>query len=411
MNILKHLALISFILLMACSHESEQSAEKPLMANLQHALTLVDSVEIDHQKLDYIWIYADAPTYAHTQAPDEGVTCVDDVGRFMEVLEHSILVDHRTDLIPLSKGLVRFLLYMSLPDGRWYNFMWANGEINRERSNSRPEFSWWAVRGLRGLASGYTIFTQLGIEPELLDQIKSTVHAMDTHIDTLLSHYGQYKTVLIGKQPAWLLNDGSDQTSELILALAKLQNTGDFNYGNAIAKLGEGLVATQFHSDNHPLDGMYFCWNNLWHSWGNNQALALMQAYEIKGLPEFRESVSLWAKHFMPFILKHDFPHQIEMQADSSFQITAYPQIAYGINSSLRGLLAWNSQVGKESQSALSERFFGWFLGKNSAGIKMYDPKTGLCFDGINSADNVNLNSGAESTIECLLSVQAYSNR
>ncbi|MCF7902768.1 MAG: hypothetical protein K9M19_05020 [Candidatus Marinimicrobia bacterium] len=409
MKILKPFALLSFIFLVACSGKPEQrNVQKTPAANLQHALTLIDSVEVNGQMLYYIWIYADAPAYAHTEAPGEGVTCVDDVGRFMEVLEHGILVDHRTNLVPLSKRLVRFLHHMSLPDGRWYNFMWANGEINRERVNSRPEFSWWAVRGLRGLASGYTIYKQLGIEPELLGQIKATIHAMDTHLDTLLSHYGQFKTDFMGKQPAWLLNDGADQTSELLMALTKLQKTGDFDYGDAIAKLGEGLVASQFHSANHPLNGMYFCWNNLWHSWGNNQALALMQAYEITHIQAFRESVSLWAGHFVPFIVKNDFPHQIEMQADSSFQMIPYPQIAYGINSSLRGLLAWNQQFGDESQTVLAEKLFDWFQGGNPAGIRMYDPHSGLCFDGINSADNVNHNSGAESTIECLLSIQAY---
>jgi hypothetical protein len=48
----------------------------------------------------------------------------------------------------------------------------------------------------------------------------------------------------------------------------------------------------------------------------------------------------------------------------------------------------------------------GWYFGRNPVGIKMYDPLTGRCFDGINSETDVNLNSGAESTIEALLSIQ-----
>ncbi len=35
----------------------------------------------------------------------------------------------------------------------------------------------------------------------------------------------------------------------------------------------------------------------------------------------------------------------------------------------------------------------------------MYDPHTGRCFDGINSTDKINENSGAESTIEALLTL------
>jgi hypothetical protein len=37
----------------------------------------------------------------------------------------------------------------------------------------------------------------------------------------------------------------------------------------------------------------------------------------------------------------------------------------------------------------------------------MYDPKSGRTFDGIGSPEEINLNSGAESTIEALLSLQA----
>jgi len=38
----------------------------------------------------------------------------------------------------------------------------------------------------------------------------------------------------------------------------------------------------------------------------------------------------------------------------------------------------------------------------------MYDPKTGRCYDGIVSKNNVNKNSGAESTIEALPSLQVF---
>jgi hypothetical protein len=36
----------------------------------------------------------------------------------------------------------------------------------------------------------------------------------------------------------------------------------------------------------------------------------------------------------------------------------------------------------------------------------MYNPANGICFDGISSGNSINKNSGAESTIESLLSFQ-----
>ncbi len=47
-----------------------------------------------------------------------------------------------------------------------------------------------------------------------------------------------------------------------------------------------------------------------------------------------------------------------------------------------------------------------WFLGANAANKMMYSFTTGRCFDGIQSSSNVNLNSGAESTIEALLAME-----
>jgi len=44
-----------------------------------------------------------------------------------------------------------------------------------------------------------------------------------------------------------------------------------------------------------------------------------------------------------------------------------------------------------------------WFLGNNVLGLPMYDSLTGRCFDGIRDSVTLNKNSGAESTIEALL--------
>jgi hypothetical protein len=49
----------------------------------------------------------------------------------------------------------------------------------------------------------------------------------------------------------------------------------------------------------------------------------------------------------------------------------------------------------------------GWFTGKNFAGKPMFDASEGRGFDGIDETLAINRNSGAESTIESLLSLQA----
>jgi hypothetical protein len=49
----------------------------------------------------------------------------------------------------------------------------------------------------------------------------------------------------------------------------------------------------------------------------------------------------------------------------------------------------------------------GWYFGQNWAGMPMYDPATGVTYDGVSGDGTVNLNSGAESTIHGLLSMMA----
>ena len=49
-----------------------------------------------------------------------------------------------------------------------------------------------------------------------------------------------------------------------------------------------------------------------------------------------------------------------------------------------------------------AQTIFEWYLGKNTKGLKVYDPNTGSCYDGI-TPKGLNLNQGAESTITYLL--------
>ena len=47
---------------------------------------------------------------------------------------------------------------------------------------------------------------------------------------------------------------------------------------------------------------------------------------------------------------------------------------------------------------------FEWFLGRNDAGLPLYNPTTGGCCDGLHM-DRVNLNQGAESTLAYLMAL------
>ncbi len=59
-----------------------------------------------------------------------------------------------------------------------------------------------------------------------------------------------------------------------------------------------------------------------------------------------------------------------------------------------------------EKYADMAGHLFAWFLGVNAASKNMYSLTTGRCYDGISSGGTINLNSGAESTIEALLALQ-----
>lgn len=75
--------------------------------------------------------------------------------------------------------------------------------------------------------------------------------------------------------------------------------------------------------------------------------------------------------------------------------LPAEAQIAYGAHGRVAGAL----QAGGAGHRMLAALAAGWFFGANTAGVPVYDPTTGVTFDGVETDGRVNRNSGAESTI------------
>ena len=395
MNYLKYFILIliiGLVPLITC-----QNRQEDLPVNLSHALHLVDSLKVENNTFAYIRIYADYPDYEPVKDPDEGIACVDDVGRFMEVLQIAIMNYNRRDLLPLLRRMTRFILYME-EEGKWYNFIYENGEINKAHINSKLDFSFWAVRALRGLAASYIVLKEMDANSPLLNMVKQAIVRAEKHY--------QGNALKSGEKPIYLLKNAPDMTSELLLALIKLHNTGDFNYYPEINKISRSLMDQQFINPESALNGMYFCWKNIWHSWGNNQALALLRAYQITKDDRILTSLNKWANNFIEFIIENNFPAEVKIKDGNNYSLATYPQIAYGITSMYRAMQELYKLTGQEKHKARAGRIFAWFQGKNIANVQMYGPQTGRCYDGINK-NEVNKNSGAESTIECLLAILA----
>ena len=90
--------------------------------------------------------------------------------------------------------------------------------------------------------------------------------------------------------------------------------------------------------------------------------------------------------------------------------IKEFPQIAYGVRCMAAGLLRLYDATHDIKYAQMAGQTASWLLGNNAAQQIMYDSKTGRCLDGINDATSCNMNSGAESTIEALLTLVEISN-
>jgi hypothetical protein len=87
----------------------------------------------------------------------------------------------------------------------------------------------------------------------------------------------------------------------------------------------------------------------------------------------------------------------------------SYDQIAYGIEPMVFAAAEAYFETWQPKYADYAGHLAAWFLGANKSGTKMYDASTGICFDAL-SENGPNLNSGAESTIEALLSLEKVQN-
>ena len=132
----------------------------------------------------------------------------------------------------------------------------------------------------------------------------------------------------------------------------------------------------------------------------------MLEAYKITGDSTFLASVKVGADSFIPFLEKVGFPYSITVDFNGNYTTETYPQIAYGFNSLYHGMKTLANITGEKKYELAAENIFAWFIGQNKAGVSLYDIENGRCYDGIDGESSINMNSGAESTIECLSAIQ-----
>lgn len=379
--------------------------------NLRHFDHLYADRVIDGREMAVVHIYAKHPDYRFDIEPNEGFTCVDDVARALVMLAREWRHAENPELLRKIRRLTEFVLYLQNENGYFNNFLWGDLRINTDYKTSVAELNWWSLRALWGLETALPV---LAAEPDLAARVRAATDRLVANLVRDLPDRPRETTTVSGVTvPGWLpAGSGADQAAEAIVGLLPhLQRTGSGAARRLIESLADGLLLMQKGDARHYPYGMFLSWRNTWHAWGNVQAYALLSAGERLQRKDYIASALLEVDNFYPYLLKTGLAEAIEIRAEGGGHVEVsrrqYPQIAYGLRPMVFAALKAHALTGQAKYRALAEAAGAWFYGRNAAATAIVDTASGRVFDGIPGPGQVNRDSGAESTIEALLALQA----
>lgn len=345
--------------------------------------------------------------YKPVEAPGEGYACVDDVAR-IAVLYMDYYEKFKTpDALKKAKKALEFILYMHDGTGDFYNFIDRNGKINKHGDTSKARLDWWTARAFWAMGKGIRIFREKdqefsrrleGVFLKTADKLEQTRVNPKINPDII----NQYK--IRGITPGSLVNDSGAITSIYTLGLVEYYRVNqDSVIKNLIQAYCQAMMRMEeTGEDSYPLTGFHYptIWNTgMVHLYGNRQAMALAEAGKLLSNREWVLSAEREVNIAYPMLLTSwGIPFAMSPGAE------VYPQLAYSAETVISNLMAVHRATGREKFAVMAGLFSSWFLGDNPAKEVMYLAYKGRCFDGIDK-NGVNKNSGAESTLEALMSM------
>jgi len=392
-----------------CSKDVEETNN--FIINTEHLEHLYQEVEIDSTKLGTIWIYSNAPEYQLVTDDDEGYTCVDDVARALVFYCRQYKTNPINENLEKIKSLSKFVMYMIAYNGYYYNFLFPNKQINSTHQNSKPTPNFWSWRAYWALSELCLIDNNIELDV-IQEEAKNQLSSLTQKIRLLFQEPYELIEIEGLTIPKWMEDYGADQISVIILGLTNYYKINpDENIKSLIQSLGESIISVQYgNKDNFPYNA-FLSWKNIWHAWGNAQAYALLKAGNKLNIEDFVTHGLLEVDNFYSYCKEQGFFYEfyIKMVDDSiqTYNQKKFPQIAYSISPMILASIEAYHITNSEKYAVQAGLLGSWFFGNNAANQKMYDMNTGRVFDGIDSENKVNYNSGAESTIEALLSLQA----
>lgn len=408
MRLKNSITLPVFLLFFVFAHLS-CAQNKELVINTAHLDYLYEEIEVEGKDMAIIHIYSDAPDYKFVGDDDEGIACIDDVARAAIFYLKDWQINKTTTSLNKNKLLLEFVLHLQAENGYFYNFIWEDYSINRDFKTSVAEPNWWSWRALWVLSESYLVYKN--DDPVFADRIWTSIEKLITSVKNDIP-VEQNKTNIAGLTiPSWLPNKhASDQTAVLLLGLSVYhQQTNDEVILNYIKKLCQGITQMQIIDEASEVNGAFLSWENSWHAWGNSQSYALLKSYKIINDDELLHAALRELDQFYDYLIETNYLMHFNVTKEAERILVTdkgkFSQIAYNIRPMIFALLEASDITKNEKYSEKAAVVASWFFGNNRANAVMYDEKSGRIYDGINSEEDVNKNSGAESTIEGLLSL------
>jgi hypothetical protein len=296
----------------------------------------------------------DQPVRAQ-QAGYEGVACVDDAARALELYCDLWEATEAPWARRWCEGLLDFILAMQDADGRWLNFIldW-DGAPNHEARTSIAGGAFWQARALLALARAAQVLDDVRIDGALerglahireADEVPSDVRAL--HIRTALT----------------LLQTGDDRRLGAEVGV----------WSGEVAGCRDGEVLMNSRAESGPP-----------HLWAHIQEGVLADAGVWLGRPDLVAVASRSAELVFRRIVV------------SGFDLPRTQP--YDVASAVYVLTRVGEVTGTPAYAALAAVARSWFDGRNGAGVAVYDRQAGRVGDGVEEG-RVSRNSGAEANI------------
>jgi hypothetical protein len=304
-----------------------------------------------------IAVYGDAldVTVSAQEAGFEGVACVDDAARALEMYCDLWDATRLPWVMRWCEGLLDFILHMQEPDGRFVNFIldW-NGTPNRVGRTSVAGGGFWQARALRALARASRTLPDERITAGLALGLPHIVDAVDVPSDVRALHMVTALELMEGSADGPWHGLLATWSTELVRC-----RRGDVLM-NAAAELGRPQL------------------------WGHIQEGVLADAGALLGRDDLITAASSSADRVFPEVVAGGF----DMGRTQP----------YDVASAVYSLEHLGAVTGRAGYVQLAADARAWFSGRNPCARPVYDREAGRVGDGLDGR-TISTHSGAEANI------------